>query len=52
MPGTRVRPPVGPSINLVPGIHVFHYATDKTDLDGRAFATLKGYGPQAGQVRP
>src|SRR5215469_11747651 len=23
MPGTRVRPLAGPSINLVPGIHVF-----------------------------
>jgi len=22
MPGTRVRPPAGPSVNLVPGIHV------------------------------
>jgi hypothetical protein len=22
MPDTRVRPPAGPSVNLVPGIHV------------------------------
>ena len=25
MPGTRVRPPAGPSVTLVPGIHVFLY---------------------------
>src|SRR6266851_2027386 len=33
MPGTRVRPPAGPSVNLVPGIHVFRAAT-KTWLAG------------------
>ena len=34
MPGTRVRPSAGPSINLVPGIHVFSSAGIK-DVDGR-----------------
>jgi hypothetical protein len=33
MPGTRVRPLAGPSVNLVPGIHVFHLETK--DVDGR-----------------
>jgi hypothetical protein len=33
MPGTRVRPLAGPSINLVPGIHVFGRA--KKVVDGR-----------------
>jgi uncharacterized OsmC-like protein len=33
MPGTRVRPLASPSINLVPGIHVFIHLTK--DVDGR-----------------
>jgi hypothetical protein len=32
MPGTRVRPSAGPSVNLVPGIHVF---ATKQGVDGR-----------------
>jgi hypothetical protein len=34
MPGTRVRPLAGPSVNLVPGIRVFVTAEEK-DVDGR-----------------
>jgi hypothetical protein len=33
MPGTRVRPSAGPSVNLVPGIHDFTVATE--GVDGR-----------------
>jgi hypothetical protein len=28
MPGTRVRPPAGPSVNLVPGIHALLLGTN------------------------
>jgi hypothetical protein len=34
MPGTRVRPLAGPSVNLVPGIHVLS-ASENQDVDGR-----------------
>ena len=34
MPGTRVRPPAGPSVNLVPGIHVLK-RSEAEDVDGR-----------------
>jgi hypothetical protein len=34
MPGTRVRPSAGPSVNLVPGIHAFLFA--KTWMAGQA----------------
>ncbi len=34
MPGTRVRPLAGPSVNLVPGIHVLTRSELK-DVDGR-----------------
>ncbi len=34
MPGTRVRPLAGPSVNLVPGIHVLSLLMNK-DVDAR-----------------
>ncbi len=33
MAGTRVRPPAGPSVNLVPAIHVF--PATETGVDAR-----------------
>ncbi len=34
MPGTRVPPLAGPSVNLVPGIHVYT-TSNKKGVDGR-----------------